>query len=386
MSRYVGVDAVRFPGVLFYESQTRKDKCFYIVYKINGRLIREKIGWESQGFSPKLASQIRGERIRSDRLGEEVVPIQKQRKLRKTLNELAKDYFEWQEQNEKPRLYTDQKAYEKHVKGRMGGFPVKDISPFLLEKFKVELKGKDLAPATVRDILGLIRAIINRAIKFGHYDGLNPCCKVNMPKVSNERVRFLSPEEAQTLLEALRARSQALHDVALISLHTGLRFSEIARLQWKDIDLTNNTLYVSQSKNGHARTIPLTDTLKSAFQAMTRDEPGTLMFTGRAGRPLKEVSKTFERVVDLLGLNCGIADRRQRLCFHSLRHSCGSWLVQSGVPLYTVGKILGHRSSKMVERYGHLSPDSQQAAMRQMERAILTATNEKPDNVALQEK
>ena len=70
----------------------------------------------------------------------------------------------------------------------------------------------------------------------------------------------------------------------------------------------------------------------------------------------------IQAVVDELGLNDGITDSRERLTYHSLRHAYASWAVMAGVPLYVVGKALGHKTTAMTQRYSHLAPDSHRAA------------------------
>jgi len=64
----------KFIGVSYYESIERKhkgkpDRCFYITYRLAGKMKREKVGWESEGFTAQTAANVRAERIRSDRLG-----------------------------------------------------------------------------------------------------------------------------------------------------------------------------------------------------------------------------------------------------------------------------------------------------------------------------
>ena len=86
------------------------------------------------------------------------------------------------------------------------------------------------------------------------------------------------------------------------------------------------------------------------------------VFPARDGGQRRWVSDTFERVVEALGFNDGIEDARQRVVFHSLRHTFASWLVQRGVPLYTVAELMGHTTLEMTKRYSHLAPDTMRAA------------------------
>jgi len=75
------------------------------------------------------------------------------------------------------------------------------------------------------------------------------------------------------------------------------------------------------------------------------------------------VSKTIKRTLDEMGVNEGITDPRQKLSFHSCRHSFCSWLAMEGVPLHVIGELAGHRTLKMVQRYSHLSPQTMRAAV-----------------------
>ena len=61
-----------------------------------------------------------------------------------------------------------------------------------------------------------------------------------------------------------------------------------------------------------------------------------------------------------------ITDRRERVCFHSLRHTFASWLVQSGTPLALVSRLLGHKDIKMTMRYAHLSSNQDREAVSRL--------------------
>jgi integrase len=71
----------------------------------------------------------------------------------------------------------------------------------------------------------------------------------------------------------------------------------------------------------------------------------------------KKAPKQFRKAVKNCGFNDGISDRRQRVVFHTLRHTFASWLVQAGVPIAAVSQLLGHSNIQLTMRYAHLAND-----------------------------
>lgn len=219
-------------------------------------------------------------------------------------------------------------------------------------------------PATIRHFLALISQVWNLAVSRNIVSGDSPTKRIKKPRTDNRRIRFLTPEEARRLLETLRGRSLDLHDSALLSLFAGLRAGEIHALTWSDVNLDASTLYIRDPKNKVSRHAIATPEIREMLTRRIQDgqSPTSLVFPAKNGKMRLKISKLFDKVVTELGFNKGIEDARQKVVFHSLRHTFASWLVQRGVPLYTVAELMGHTTLEMTKRYSHLAPDTMRAA------------------------
>jgi integrase len=93
------------------------------------------------------------------------------------------------------------------------------------------------------------------------------------------------------------------------------------------------------AKNNTSRVIFITEPTRQVLENLPPASPDELLFKARSEAPIQGLSATCSRVVKALGLNNGIIDRREKLCFHSLRHTHASWAVMAGVPLYKVRKL-----------------------------------------------
>jgi integrase len=181
-------------------------------------------------------------------------------------------------------------------------------------------------------------------------------------------VRFLTEGEAKLLLTALAGRSRITHDVALLSLFCGLRAGECHNLVWADIDFSQNIIYIKDAKNKSSRFAYMTTEVNNMLQAIyEQQDKDALVFPSKTGRAKSEVSDTFTRTVASLKLNDGISDRRNKVVFHTLRHTFASWLVQRGTPLYDVATLMGHNTLEMTKRYAHLAPENLRSAVKGLE-------------------
>ncbi|MFH0789150.1 MAG: site-specific integrase [Pseudomonadota bacterium] len=350
----------------FLNHNGKPDQCFYITYRKGSQLVWEKIGHASEGYGARMAANLRSERIRSIRHGEE---LPKEKAKVPFFSEAMILYNEWSGQNKRDQ--NDKARYENHLKEFLEKKRMNEISSFVLEKIKSDLTKKDLAPATVKHCLQLIRAVYNKMISWEKYRGPNPAEKIKMPIINNRRERFLSFEEAQTLLKKLNTGSHTTYEVALVSLHTGLRAGEIFKLRRQDLDFQNGIIRIMDPKNKSSRAVYMTDQVKAILKTRLPGEPGDLVFLPRihAKGQISRVSGFFQRAVDQM-FNKGITDRRQRVVFHSLRHTFASWLATEGVPLLAIKELLGHKTLAMTERYAHLSPDVKREAVMSLEQGF----------------
>jgi integrase len=357
----------------------KPDIVFDISYKHEGKKIWEKIGWLSEGYSAKLAFDVRSERLRSMRHGEE---LPRQRKKHIYFKELADKYLKWAKANKKSSA-TDGFRYSTHLAPRFDNKRLNEISSFDLEKMKSELSRKGLAPASVKHVLVLFRGMMNKAIFWKLFNGANPVKGVKMPVVQNQCDRFLTYQEAHSLLNELMKRSPKAHDLALLALHTGMRRSEIFNLKWQDLDFQHDVISIFDAKSGN-RKATMTDAVKEMLLSRKPESPSDYIFQDRNGGKYTETPDVFQEVADKL-FNVGIRDRRKRIVFHSLRHTFASWLILQGESLLTVKEALGHKSLQMVQRYSHLVPGTTRRATLQLEQAFNGERNRSMDKVGVME-
>lgn len=371
-------------GVRYREHATRlykrrKDRYFTIRYRnqIDGKSkqMEEGIGWESEGWSEQKANEILCELKENQRKGEGPQTLAEKRELlqkkaeeenakkqKEAMKEISfKDVFEIyakQAKIDKPKTFENEIGHYKNwISPFIKDSPIKDINYDLLEEIKSSLRSAGRSEKTIREVFLTLSAVINYAIKIELYDGNNPVKKIKLPRRDNKRIRFLTKEEAELLLDELQKRSPQWRDIAFVSLYAGLRASEIFNLQWSDLYFDTGRIFVKDRKNFNNGMMPMHPKLKEMFLRLQQKDSRGFVFASTSGTQIQEVSDTYARVVESLGFNNGIDDPRQKVVFHTLRHTYASWLVMSGVDLYTVQRMMGHKDIAMTQRYAHLAPD-----------------------------
>ena len=391
----------RFQGVRYRESKDRRikvkghyrpDRCFYMYYKADGKSINEKVGWESEGISAEQARDIRGdiltnirtakgfrslkEKRELDNAKKEKAQIEKELEERKDVSfaALAQEYLTWAE-DEKQSYRDDRGRYKNHIAPLLANTIAREIVVLdiqrvkkTLSKKKASKNGKPLSPATVKHCIVLIRQIFNYAITRKLLNCVNPVSetlkahKGFLKGASDKRTRFLSRDEAQTLLSEIKKVSLQTYSICLVSLYTGLRMGEIFSLTWQDVDLVNKLIHVRNPKNNEARHAYLTPNLIEVFKELSGKKSG-LIFPDRNGKRIAQLSDTFDRAVIKLGLNDVHTDRLNKVVPHTLRHTFASWLAMQGQTILTIRDLMGHKSIEMTLRYAHFCPDQKRDAV-----------------------
>lgn len=237
---------------------------------------------------------------------------------------------------------------------------LKTITTLKVIEFKKHLFSSKLSPQSVRHCLSLLQRTIHKSQILDLYKGKIPYFE--MPKFDNKRSRFLSHDEAMQLLETLKNKSILWHDITYLALMTGLRAGEIFNIKPSNCDFNNNLLHIVDSKTKSNRIIPIKKDLKDILYKYYQ-EKREYIFMNRNNEKYTAVSKLFTRTVRANNLNQKNDDRRDKVVFHTLRHTFASWLIQKDVPLMVVGQLLGHSNIQMTMRYAHLGPNQGRSAI-----------------------
>lgn len=219
---------------------------------------------------------------------------------------------------------------------------------------------KEVASATVAGDLRALNAFFNLAVKWNYLED-NPCRKISKPRmVAQNSPRFLSEEEVRALTAA--ANSSGIKPMIATALYSGLRVSELIRLEWEDIDFRRGLINVKSKPEGHtkshrARSVPIAPTLRPILEK-ERKSQGYCFPAVKNARIYRDYWDAFRQVAMKAGLN-GVG-------WHSLRHTFASHLVMADVNLRTIKELLGHSDITTTMIYAHLAPGHLKGAVERL--------------------
>jgi integrase len=382
----------KFPGVRYREHPTRKhgihpDRYFVIRYKQKGVSREEGLGWASEKWTAEKAAAelaslkkayktgtgkptrlIEKREAEEARREEETKVKAWQEKESLTFGQyFTKTYFPISKTSKKPESWKkEEQHFRLYLEPVLGEKPLKDIKPLTVERVKKNILDAGRSPRFLQYCLATFRQVWNMARRDGLVSEESPTLSVKKPKVENKRTRFLSPEEAGELLAYLKRGNPTIHDMAFLSLFSGMRFGEVKSLKWGGVDLDRGLITIFDAKGSKTRTAFMTPEVREMLTGREKENPEALVFPTFDGREYTDTPTTFREAVEALGFNKGITDQRQKVVFHTLRHSYASWLAEAGTDIYTIGKLLGHSTVQMSARYAHLGPGAMQEAVKRL--------------------
>lgn len=290
---------------------------------------------------------------------------------RHTVSEMIDKYRKEVLLTRKPQREADQGRVLDWWSSRLGAYSLAELTPALIGSCRDELastatpSGKPRAAATVVRSLATFSHVLSVTVKEWQWLETSPMSRVAKPRINNERVRHLSDDERDRLLAAAaRSTNRYLYVIVVIAISTGMRYSELMHLRWRDITLPEQEsnyglILLNRTKNGERRGVPLTGLALQEIKRLNdihankrtgRAKPDALLFpSDRAPDQPINIHSAW----DIARRRAGIEDFR----FHDLRHTTASYLAMGGATAPEIAEILGHRTLNMVKRYAHFGKD-----------------------------
>jgi integrase len=313
-----------------------------------GKQIEEKVGRQFRdNMTPAKASLIRADRIRGRQLSNK-----EKRETKKAQGQIwtvSKLWEAYKESHEIKGIVIDGNRFKNHLEAGFGNRELKNISPLDVDRVRVNLL-KKLKPQTVQHVLEVLKRISNFAVN----KNLCPAIPFKIPKLkfSNLQTEDLTSEQLEGLLRAIDEDIHPLAGLLMkMALFTGMRRGELFSLKWADVDFERGFISIRGPKGGQDAKIPLNAEAREVLEALPRDSE--YCFSGRGGRKRIDINKAVNVIKKRAGLP------REFRPLHGLRHVYASMLASSGqVDLYTLQKLLTHKSPIMTQRYAHLRDET----------------------------
>ncbi|MPT47894.1 MAG: site-specific integrase [Sphingobium sp.] len=287
-------------------------------------------------------------------LGGDPVAVKQEKKAVPLYSQLAEQHLAHARTYQKTPANTES-ILRLHLLPRWGRMRLTDIKT---QDIALWLAEKDMAPATIEKIRITFNRSFELAAKWGMAGSeVNPVKAVPRKRYSNARERFLTAKEVERLKGALEASGNTqLRFIVPLLLLTGARKTELLTARWEHIDMERRSWLIPTSKTGKHRYVPLSQPAVDIITALPRfkDCPW-LLPNPDTHKPYTGIKRAWETARKAAGL----PDVR----VHDLRHSAASFMINAGVDLYAVGRILGHADHKSTMRYSHLANDTLLAAV-----------------------
>jgi len=317
---------------------------WFIDFTCDGKRIRLLGGFTKEQARLTLA------KIRTEKLNEKL-GFKKPVKPDIGFMEFAREFIDvYSKQNKRSweRDETALRCLEPHFKGKK----MRDIGPEIIERYKAKRK-TEVAPGTVNRELAFLKTLFNKAVEWGRLES-SPTANIKRFKEPNHKDRILNTSEMTKLLDEANGY---LKPIIIVALNTAMRKGEILNLKWENVDFSKRCIHVEDSKSGRSRNIPMNSLVIEALSV----RPQTQIYVF----PSPRTGKVFKNIKASFRIACNKAEIKG-LRFHDLRHTSATRMIEVGVPLVVVSKILGHSSIQMTMRYAHPTPENIRLAVEKL--------------------
>jgi integrase len=285
-------------------------------------------------------------------------------KIRNTIDpkELTLKQFRWEflkhsESRHSWKTTLDYKNTFNEMETYFGNIKLSEFTQKKLEEF-IQFKIIKKSVHTGRRHLINVKAMFNKALSYG-YLAKNPAGSIKRIKPPERLPLFFTSKEFNKLIKIID--NQDWKDLVVFAVNTGLRQMELLTLQKRQFNkkdkiiILDNHFHITKSRK--IRNMPLNKKAYEIILRRTEEQEGELIFKLSGEKILQDnLQDKFRKYVGKAKLNT-------KLTFHSLRHTFASWLVQKGVSIYEVSKLLGHSDIKTTQIYAHLRGDDLKRAV-----------------------
>jgi len=350
----------------------KKGKVLYWEFMHRGKRYVIRLGKITKSEAKEIVAGIKLKIIRGE--------WEEEMSRRVEVSELISAYRRWYESHSRAR----RKSKEIHLyrlellESFFGKLKAYEVSWLHIEDYKKKRLAEGAGKSTINKELKLLKSVYNKARELELYEGEVP--KIELFKEEgNEKLRYISPEEARKLVDAC---PEWFKPVVIFALNTGLRAGEIFSLTWDSVDFKNRVIRIenSSTKTKEIYTLPMNDVVYQLllrvkeFQEKEGIKHG-FVFTNSRGLPYKYEDKTYRKVFITACKRAGIENFR----FHDLRHTFASWVAMQSRDIYAVQKLLHHKDLRMTRRYAHLTEEYLKDVINSISNFATFSENEKKE-------
>lgn len=308
--------------------------------------IRRSLKTKDKEIAKRLKNKIKKEAL----LGN-IVRIDKSQQI--TLSNFIKEYLKHSRAHKKHSTYLRDKYSINKLLEHIGNRPLKTITPKMIDKFHTDLINAGFETSGVAITFRHCSAAFNKAV---HWDYIkaNPYNRSEKIKVDKKPPRFYSEDELKKIFEAI-SKDHDFHDLITCYLLTGMRRKELFSLQPRNVDFTNNTITIVESKTDW-RVIEMDEEVKHILKRRCKKYTIERLFP--MWKHPNAITHRWIRLMKRLKI--------ENARLHDLRHSTASYLIMAGVDIRTIQEILGHTDIATTRIYMHLAPGHMKKAFAKL--------------------